>query len=167
MLALFFLFAFRSALCLKPSSALIGSRHSAILNFGRETNTWMPSRWAASGERVLFTFDIAWNADSTASILNCRPLQGLALGTSTKWNIQKDALYTIDGSTLRLKVKHDGFSVGDCDLDPGDLYLALPIFGSVLSSKPGIMTIIAYRLLIRKERRIVGIWQVSPLPTIN
>ena len=53
----------------------------------------------------------------------------------------------------------------DCVLEAGELYLSLPAFagGAAVSRKEGLMSIIAYRFAVRKERRLVGVWFAEPI----
>ena len=63
------------------------------------------------------------------------------------------------GSTLRCVLAHTGLSISDCILEAGDLYLSIPFFQpSTVSSKEGLLSIIAYRFVVRKERRLVGVF---------
>ena len=91
-----------------------------------------------------------------------RPLRGLALATGAKFPIEQ-ASWRIDsdkgGSTLRCVLAHGGLSVSDCLLEAGELYLSIPFFPpSTISRKEGLLSIIAYRFGIRKERRLVGVF---------
>ena len=64
----------------------------------------------------------------------------------------------------RVVLAHGGLSVDDCVLEPGEVYLSLPVFpGGAVSRKEGLMSIIAYRLVVRKERRLVGVWFAEPV----
>lgn len=141
---------------------LVGLSHLLNFDFGRETNTWMEPRWAAE-TRAEFAAKASWREGGIVQLDDVRPTRGLALGLGTKWNIDS-CNYLIDKGTLRLRIVHGGFSVGDCTLDKGAVDLAIPIFGDgLISSKEGIMTIVAYRFGIRKERRIVGTWRATPI----
>ena len=126
----------------------------------------MPFSWSASGLRTVFGCDLEFLESGVAQVRNVAPQQGLALGTNAQWTVG-DARWGVEEKTLRLRLKHGGFCVGDCDLEDGSLDLALPVFkrsddSLLLSSREGIMSIIAYRFLLRKERRIVGTWTVVP-----
>lgn len=141
---------------------LVGLCHHLTLDFGRETNTWMEPRWAAE-TRAEFAAKATWRCGGIVEIEDVRPTRGLALGQGTVWKVEPECKYAVDkAGTLRVRLDHQGFSVGDCDMPQGFVDLAIPIFGnSVVSSKEGIMSIIAYRFGIRKERRIVGTWRAS------
>jgi len=145
----------------------VGGRYRATLDFGRETNTWMPPRWAVEN-RALFSMDLMFREPSLCEVSNVRPASGLALGLQTRWDVES-ATWVLDGSTLRVSLSHGGFCVGDCALDAGTVDLALPAFPSkdalLLSSREGIMSIVAYRAFVRRERRMVGVWFATPLVT--
>ena len=75
--------------------------------------------------------------------------------SQASWRVDTDK----GGSTLRCLLKHDGLAVPDCVLEPGDLYLSIPFFPpATVSRKEGLLSIIAYRFGIRKERRLVGVF---------
>ena len=141
--------------------------HKCRVDFGRETGTWMPPRWANYG-RTEFELALRYEPDGAVSVVDGpRPLRGLALGTNVRWNVTRGA-WKIDvdaksrQSTLRVVLQHEGLAVADCVLDAGDLYLSIPIFvgqsGATVSRKEGLMSIIAYRFVVRKERRLVGVF---------
>ena len=49
--------------------------------------------------------------------------------------------------------------MSDCVLEAGELYLSIPLFPpATVSRKEGLLSIIAYRFGIRKERRLVGVF---------
>ena len=49
--------------------------------------------------------------------------------------------------------------MSDCVLEAGELYLSIPFFPpATVSKKEGLLSIIAYRFGIRKERRLVGVF---------
>ena len=142
--------------------SLAGSTYRVNLDFGRETGTWMPPRWAVNAGRTEFTLDLTFEEDGCASASTPRPLRGLALATGTKFPIEQ-ASWRIDtdkgGSTLRCLLTHGGLAVSDCVLEAGELYLSIPFFPpSTVSKKEGLLSIIAYRFGIRKERRLVGVF---------
>lgn len=112
--------------------------------------------------------DLRYEEDGSVTVVDGpRPLRGLALGTNYKWTIN-GAAWKIDSdkktkqSTLRLAIEHGGLDVADCVLEPGEVYLSIPIFlgqdTATVSRKEGLMSIIAYRFVVRKERRLVGVW---------
>ena len=143
--------------------ALSGSTYRINLDFGRETGTWMPPRWAVNAGRTEFTLDLAFEDGGVATVASpARPLRGLALATGAKFPIEQ-ASWRVDndkgGSTLRCLLTHGGLSVSDCELEPGDLYLSIPFFPpATVSRKEGLLSLIAYRFGIRKERRLVGVF---------
>ena len=142
--------------------SLVGSTYRVNLDFGRETGTWMPPRWAINAGRTEFTLDLTFEEDGCASCSTPRPLRGLALATNAKFPVER-ASWRVDsdkgGSTLRCLLTHGGLSVSDCELEPGDLYLSIPFFPpATVSRKEGLLSIIAYRFGIRKERRLVGVF---------
>jgi len=146
----------------RAASPLAGTVHACRLDFGRETGTWMPPRWASYG-RTEFAVDLRYEADGSVAVVDGpRPLRGLALGTGATWTVTGGA-WTVDGPTLRVRLAHDGLAVADCVLDAGDLDLAIPIFpNGLVSAKEGLMSIVAYRFVVRKERRLVGVWFATP-----
>ena len=88
--------------------------------------------------------------------------RGLALATNAKFPVES-ASWRVDsdkgGSTLRCLLTHGGLSVSDCVLEAGELYLSIPLFPpATVSRKEGLLSIIAYRFGIRKERRLVGVF---------
>ena len=143
--------------------SLSGSTYRVNLDFGRETGTWMPPRWAVNAGRTEYTLDLTFEDAGVATVSSpARPLRGLALATGAKfpvesasWRVESDK----GGSTLRCLLTHSGLAVSDCILEPGDLYLSIPFFPPAnVSRKEGLMSIIAYRFGIRKERRLVGVF---------
>lgn len=154
------------------SSPLSGVVHECRVDFGRETGTWMPPRWALYG-RTEFALDLRYGDDGTVEIADGpRPLRGLALGTGARWTVdggrwKVDTDKRSGQSTLRIVLAHRGLEVADCVLEAGDIYLSIPLFlsrpgsSAVVSSKEGLMSIIAYRFVVRKERRLVGVWFAS------
>mmetsp|Transcript_11692 Transcript_11692/g.34802 ORF Transcript_11692/g.34802 Transcript_11692/m.34802 type:complete len:218 (-) Transcript_11692:924-1577(-) len=150
-----------------PTASLAGVTHRLSLDFGRETGTWMPPRWAQYG-RTEFGLDLRYEDDGSATVVDGpRPLRGLALATGASFPVER-AAWKVDtdrgGSTLRVVLAHGGLSVDDCVLEPGELYLSIPVFpGGTVSRKEGLMSIIAYRLVVRKERRLVGVWFATPV----
>ena len=57
--------------------SLAGSTYRINLDFGRETGTWMPPRWAATSGRTEFTLDLAFEDDGVATVASlARPLRG-------------------------------------------------------------------------------------------
>ena len=148
----------------RDAHPLVGQQHRLELDFGRETGTWMPPRWAGD-DRALFSLDLRWLSDGTAEIVEpAIPGRGLALGLGASWRVTTASWQVIDGTTLRVSLCHDGLAVERIVLDAGTVDLSLPLFGGgVLSKKEGLMSIIAYRLLVRKERRLVGVFYAKPL----
>ena len=143
--------------------SLAGSTYRINLDFGRETGTWMPPRWAINAGRTEFTLDLAFEDSGVATVASpARPLRGLALATGAKLPVER-ASWRVDsdkgGSTLRCLLEHDGLAVSDCVLEAGELYLSIPFFPpATVSKKEGLLSIIAYRFGIRKERRLVGVF---------
>ena len=145
--------------------SLAGSTYRVNLDFGRETGTWMPPRWASYG-RTEFALDLKYAAGGVVEVVDGpRPVRGLALGTNYRWGVtggtwRVDTDAKTRQSTLRVQLAHDGLSVADCVLDAGDVSLSIPVFvgqsGTTVSRKEGLMSIVAYRLLVRKERRLVA-----------
>ena len=137
--------------------SLSGSTYRINLDFGRETGTWMPPRWAVNAGRTEYTLDLTFEDAGAASVSTPRPLRGLALATGAKFPIEQ-ASWRIDsdkgGSTLRCLLKHDGLAVSDCVLEAGELYLSVPFFPpATVSRKEGLLSIIAYRFGIRNISR--------------
>ena len=142
--------------------SLSGSTYRINLDFGRETGTWMPPRWAVNAGRTEFTLDLTFEEDGCASCSTPRPLRGLALATNAKFPVER-ASWRVDsdkgGSTLRCLLTHGGLAVSDCVLEAGEIYLSIPFFPpATVSKKEGLLSIIAYRFGIRKERRLVGVF---------
>ena len=143
--------------------ALSGSTYRINLDFGRETGTWMPPRWAINAGRTEYTLDLTFEDAGVATVASpARPLRGLALATNAKFPVER-ASWRVDsdkgGSTLRCLLTHGGLSVSDCELEAGELYLSIPFFPpATVSRKEGLLSIIAYRFGIRKERRLVGVF---------
>ena len=63
--------------------SLSGSTYRINLDFGRETGTWMPPRWAVNAGRTEFTLDLTFE-DAGAARWRARPLRGLALAAGAK-----------------------------------------------------------------------------------
>ena len=143
--------------------SLSGSTYRINLDFGRETGTWMPPRWAINAGRTEYTLDLTFEDAGVATVASpARPLRGLALATNAKFPVER-ASWRVDkdkgGSTLRCLLEHDGLAVSDCVLEAGELYLSIPFFPpATVSKKEGLLSIIAYRFGIRKERRLVGVF---------
>ena len=143
--------------------SLVGSTYRVNLDFGRETGTWMPPRWAVNAGRTEFTLELAFEDAGVATVSSpARPLRGLALATGAKFPVER-ASWRVDsdkgGSTLRCLLEHSGLAIQDCVLEAGELYLSIPFFPpATVSRKEGLLSIIAYRFGIRKERRLVGVF---------
>ena len=86
--------------------ALSGSTYRINLDFGRETGTWMPPRWAVNAGRTEFTLDLTFEDAGVATVSSpARPLRGLALATGAKFPVES-ASWRVDsdkgGSTCLL-----------------------------------------------------------------
>ena len=56
--------------------SLAGSTYRVNLDFGRETGTWMPPRWAVNAGRTEFTLDLAFEDGGVATVASpARPLR--------------------------------------------------------------------------------------------
>ena len=55
----------------------LGSTRRINLDFGRETGTWMPPRWAINAGRTEFTLDLTFE-DARAASVSTPALRGLA-----------------------------------------------------------------------------------------
>ena len=139
--------------------SLSGSTYRINLDFGRETGTWMPPRWAINAGRTEFTLDLTFE-DAGAASGDAPTLRVLALATGAKFPVE-NASWRVD-ATRRLDaecVAHGGLSVSECELEPGDLFLSIRFFPpATVSRKEVLLAIIAYRFGIRKERRLVGVF---------
>ena len=136
---------------LQGSTPLAGTRWTMLLDFGREKNTWMPPRWAASGRRVEVPLLLELGADGCATPVRAGKFLDFPLKPG-RWRV----VGTYPEQRLQLWIETDGYVRGDNVLPPGPLYLSTNVFGRQPSSKPGVMTIEATRLLVRRERRMVG-----------
>jgi hypothetical protein len=129
------------------------------LNFGREKGTWMDAKWGASGMRVKRSLAVQLLPDGKVT---CIP-QNSGLRKALKG--VKDGQWTVEGQfpseKLKFWVEHDGFTSSEtgCDIDlpAGKLFLSANTMGSTLG-KTGGMAIDQRRLVIRLERRMVGVF---------
>ena len=70
--------------------SLSGSTYRINLDFGRETGTWMPPRWAVRAGRTEYTLDLTFEDAGVATVASpARPLRGLALATGAKFPIEQ------------------------------------------------------------------------------
>ena len=138
-----------------PDRPLVGSTWDATLDVGRETGTWQPQRWAQQN-RAVFSARLTILPGGRVSVADVRGAKGVAMGTGARWPME-GGRWATEGGMLRICLDHAGLEVSDVTLEAGELYLGVPYFGGRnVSQKPGTMTIIAYRFVVRKERRIVG-----------
>jgi hypothetical protein len=70
---------------------------------------------------------------------------------------------------LKFVLEHSGIdreATGcDIDLPSGKLFFSITTLGKALSQKGGGISIDQFRWLIRKERRIVGVFKADAIPT--
>ena len=70
--------------------SLSGSTYRINLDFGRETGTWMPPRWAVSAGRTEYTLDLTFEDAGVATVASpARPRRGLALATGAKFPVEQ------------------------------------------------------------------------------
>ena len=94
-------------------------------------------------------------AESPRPPLSLPPLQGAFLDfpvSAGRWRV----VGAFPEQRLQLWIETEGYARGDNALPPGPLYLSTNVFGRQPSKKPGVMSIEATRLLVRRERRMVG-----------
>ena len=94
-------------------------------------------------------------AESPRPPLSLPPLQGAFLDfpvSAGRWRV----VGAFPEQRLQLRIETEGYARGDNALPPGPLYLSTNVFGRQPSKKPGVMSIEATRLLVRRERRMVG-----------
>ena len=69
-------------------------------------------------------------------------------------------------STVRFFVMQDGRVDGDVEVPTGALYFSIPVFGSTLSQKEGVVSVRQYGWHTgwrREESRIVGTFRAVPM----
>ena len=70
--------------------SLSGSTYRINLDFGRETGTWMPPRWAVSAGRTEYTLDLTFEDAGVATVASpARPRRDLALATGAKFPVEQ------------------------------------------------------------------------------
>ena len=63
-------------LCAPVRMSLVGSTYRVNLDFGRETGTWMPPRWAINAGRTEYTLDLTFEDAGVATVASpARPLR--------------------------------------------------------------------------------------------
>lgn len=145
---------------------LSGTRWTLSLNVGREPGTWMPPTWGVSGQRVKLSLAIAFDQDGRLQVLDKQSNPNLLTLRSARggaWRVEG----SFPSESVAFDVDHAGLTTGDtrCDVDlpPGKLFFSIRCLGRSLSGKPGGLSIEQMRMLIRRERRIVGLFTAQPL----
>lgn len=136
----------------RGDTPLAGTVWLLTLDLGRERNTWMPPQWAASGLRIEVPMLVALRDGGVAEVVR--------LGAFLPWSAKDRGSWEVDGpvtgGTLRLLLPMGALVRGDLSLPEGDLYVAIPAWGRVLSRDKGVVTVLQQRWVVRRERRIVG-----------
>jgi hypothetical protein len=120
----------------------------------------MDARWGASGMRVRRSLAVQLATDG--KVVPLQPAAGLRKSLKGV----KDGRWAVEGDfpTEKLKfwVEHEGFTCEEtgCDIDlpAGKLFFSINTMGATLGKQGG-LAIDQRRLLVRLERRIVGIFK--------
>lgn len=126
----------------------------------------MDARWGNSGQRLKAAVAIALLPDGRVEMLDNYPLGSMrklpaALGIG--WQVTGK----FPQERLKFVLEHSGISREDtgCDVDlpQGKLFFSITTLGTALSRKGGGLSIEQFRFFVRRERRIVGIFQANPI----
>eukprot|EP00241_Pyramimonas_parkeae_P019858 CAMPEP_0114292512 /NCGR_PEP_ID=MMETSP0059-20121206/9103_1 /TAXON_ID=36894 /ORGANISM="Pyramimonas parkeae, Strain CCMP726" /LENGTH=157 /DNA_ID=CAMNT_0001414169 /DNA_START=395 /DNA_END=868 /DNA_ORIENTATION=- len=127
------------------------------MDIGREKNTWMDPRWAASGKRMEIPLMIEFKKNGIVQPLGVGAYVQMKTTATGTWSMQRD--------TLSFNVEVSGFQRGDVSIPPGKMFFSVPAWGSVLSRDKGIITINQRRFFVRQEYRIVGRFKPEKVPS--
>jgi hypothetical protein len=143
-----------------PDLELGSTEWLVTLDIGREQNTWMPPRWCASGTRVSLPLHVRFGADGRATCAQVGPYFD---------EIQLSAGNIEVGGTWPNKVVRfsldctSGYARGDNSLPENTrIYFAHAFLGDAPSKREGTLSVVQRRLLIRKERRLIGTFVMEP-----
>lgn len=130
------------------------------LDIGREKNTWMPMQWASSGTRLTLPLSVRFTRDGQAI---CRAVAPFFSDSRVS-----DGHMRAEGTWPDLTVRWDltltdGYERGDNSLPAGTtVYFAIKMLGSSPSNRGGLLSVLARRMLVRKERRLLGTFTMEP-----
>uniref|UniRef100_A0A7S4DI47 Uncharacterized protein n=2 Tax=Lotharella globosa TaxID=91324 RepID=A0A7S4DI47_9EUKA len=117
----------------------------------------MPPQWAASGRRmeIHMLAEFHENGDVSARI-----------GPYLDMGVHKGRWVVSEDDVLRFWLEIDGFERFDVSLPKGKLFFACNLWGLLLGNKStnNILTIVAKRFFVRKEKRMVGTFQAFDVP---
>jgi hypothetical protein len=129
------------------------------LDIGREVSTWMPPRWCTSGTRVSLPLMVSFG-DGRAACTQVGPYFD-----DIKFD---DGDYSVSGAWPNSVVRFSllctsGYQRGDNALPAGErIYFAQAFLGGEPSKRPGTLSVIQRRFILRKERRLVGTLSMEP-----
>mmetsp|Transcript_11942 Transcript_11942/g.18720 ORF Transcript_11942/g.18720 Transcript_11942/m.18720 type:complete len:289 (-) Transcript_11942:133-999(-) len=146
------------------SDPLDSSEWMLKLDLGREQGTWMDARWGASGQRFKATLAVKLLPGGEVDVVD------KSVGLFPQLPALKGGKWKVEGSfpseKLKFSVQHSGFTKQDtkCDLDlpEGNLFLSINTLGPNVG-RQGSLSIEQYRFLVRKERRLVGVFSAEKL----
>lgn len=124
------------------------------LDLGREQNTWMEQRWCASGTRISLPIRVSFGQNGDAVCV--------AVGSYFDDIRLSPGAVQLDGAWPNNVLRFDlectsGYVRGDNQLpERTRIYFAHGFLGMDPSKRPGTLSVIQRRLLVRRERRIVG-----------
>ena len=138
-----------------------------VPDIGREQGTWMDIRWGNSGQRVKAAVAIKLEPGGRITILD-----KYQLGLFRKLPNPVGVSWVVEGKfpqeRLKFVLEHSGIDRAetgcDVDLPAGKVFFAITTLGKALSQKGGGMSIEQFRFLIRRERRIVGVFNADRIP---
>jgi len=135
--------------------ALVGTKWRVTADVGRESGTWMPPNWAASGMRLVLPVAVEFKEGGV--------VEPIATGAFTPTTFAPGT-WKIDGDTLRFNLKMvGGLSRGDVVFDEELLYFKTLVWGDKISANRGRLLVNQTRFFIRREWRSVGTFKVERL----
>ena len=133
--------------------ALVGTKWRVTADVGRESGTWMPPNWAASGMRLVVPVAVEFKEGGV--------VEPIATGAFTPTTFAPGT-WKIDGDTLRFNLKMvGGLSRGDVVFDEELLYFKTLVWGDKISANRGRLLVNQTRFFIRREWRSVGTFKVE------
>ena len=133
--------------------ALVGTKWRVMADVGRESGTWMPPNWAASGMRLVLPVAVEFKEGGL--------VEPIATGAFTPTTFAPGT-WRIEGDTLRFNLKMvGGLSRGDIVFDEEPLFFKTLVWGDKISANRGRLLVKQTRFFIRREWRSVGTFKVE------
>ena len=131
----------------------MGTKWRVMADVGRESGTWMPPNWAASGMRLVLPVAVEFKEGGL--------VEPIATGAFTPTTFAPGT-WRIEGDTLRFNLKMvGGLSRGDIVFDEEPLFFKTLVWGDKISANRGRLLVKQTRFFIRREWRSVGTFKVE------